>query len=76
MYEAPPRLVPLSVMARRLRVRAAWLLAEAEAGRVPHVPAEPAPLFSPEAVEKILVERASEMSEPSGSLPGHTLGHA
>ena len=34
------RLMPLSAMARRLRVTARWLRGEAEAGRVPCIPAD------------------------------------
>jgi len=45
-------------MARRLRVSVKWLRAEAEAGRVPHVRADRAFLFDPDAVERVLVERA------------------
>ena len=58
MTDDTPKLVPLGVMARRLRVRSAWLRAEAEAGRLPHVPADPGPLFDPQVVERVLLERA------------------
>lgn len=54
------KLVTVGVMARRLRVPVAWLRAEAEAGGVPHLRAGRAILFSPEAVEKVLVERAGQ----------------
>jgi len=46
-------------MARRLRVPAAWLRAEADAGRVPHLRAHKRYLFSPPAVEKALARRAA-----------------
>ena len=42
----------------RLRVPVKWLRAEAEAGRVPHLKAGKALLFDPEAVERVLLERA------------------
>ena len=45
-------------MARRLGVKAKWLRAEAEAGRLPHVKAEDTLLFEPETVFSILVKRA------------------
>lgn len=54
-----PRLVPLSSMARRLRVTAAWLKSEAEAGRVPALKADRRFLFNPETVELSLLERAT-----------------
>lgn len=51
-------LLPIGPMARRLRVPVRWLRAEAEAGRIPHVRAERVLLFDPEAVERVLLERA------------------
>jgi len=50
-------------MARRLGVRAKWLRAEAEAGRLPHVRAEDILLFEPETVFSILVERARQRGQ-------------
>ena len=58
MTYTPPRLLTTGAMARRLRVRVRWLRAEAEAGRIPHVRAEDQYLFEPEAVERVLIERA------------------
>lgn len=58
-----PKLLPTGPMARRLRVPAKWLKAEADAGRVPHVKADTAYLFAPEAVERSLLERASRPPE-------------
>ncbi len=52
-------LLNLSRMARRLRVTVAWLRDEAEAGRVPCLRAGTRYLFAPEAVERVLAERAS-----------------
>ena len=45
-------------MARRLRVTAKWLKAEADAGRVPCLKADNTYLFDPETVELVLLERA------------------
>ena len=53
-----PLLLPLSAMARRLRVPPKWLRTEAEAGRLPHLAAGGAILFDPETVERLLLERA------------------
>jgi len=47
-------------MARLLRVPVRWLRMEAEAGRVPHIRADRAFLFDPDAVERVLLERAQE----------------
>lgn len=55
-------LLPLSRMARRLRVTAAWLRTEADAGRVPCLRAGKRYLFAPEAVERALADRASRRS--------------
>jgi hypothetical protein len=47
-----------SKMARRLGVETGWLRSEAEAGRVPAVPAGNTYLFAPAVVERALLERA------------------
>lgn len=52
------KLLPLGPTARIFRVPVRWLKAEAEAGRVPCLKADKAILFDPEAVEKVLLERA------------------
>lgn len=52
-------LLPLARMARRLRVTGAWLRDEADAGRVPCLRAGTRYLFAPEAVERVLAERAA-----------------
>ena len=44
----------LARMARRLGVEVAWLRAEAEAGRIPHVRAGRGMLFDPETVEQVI----------------------
>ena len=53
-----PKLLQVGPTARRFRVPVRWLRAEAEAGRIPCVKAERVLLFDPEAVERILLERA------------------
>ena len=58
MITFPTKLLPIGPMARRLRVSVRWLRSEAEAGRLPHVKAERQYLFDPEAVERVLLERA------------------
>jgi hypothetical protein len=53
-------LVPLRFMARRIRVPADWLQAEALAGRIPHLNANGRLLFNPAAVERVLAARADD----------------
>jgi hypothetical protein len=54
-------------MARRLRVPATWLRAEAEAGRIPHLRAGSALPFDPEVVERIVFDRLREVpTHPKG----------
>lgn len=63
------RLLPLVSVARQLRVSTKWLLAEVEAGRVPHLRAGDRILLSPEAVEAVFVKRASappKADDPKG----------
>ncbi len=67
MTISPPKLMHLSMMARRLRVPHKWLRAEAEEGRLPHLAAGNQILFDPEAVEAALVERARQ--DPRGVDP-------
>jgi hypothetical protein len=57
-----PKLLPLALMARRLRVSVRWLRAEAESGRVPALRADRTFLFNPEAVERALVQRAEQVA--------------
>jgi hypothetical protein len=47
-------------LARRLGLPAAWLKAEAKAGRIPSLRAGRRLLFNPEAVERVLLERAAK----------------
>ena len=60
MNKTTPSLVPLNIVARRLRVPVRWLLNEAEAGRVPCLRANRAFLCDPDAVESVLIERARQ----------------
>lgn len=59
MESSHANLLPINRMARRLRVTIAWLRAEADAGRVPCLRAGTRYLFAPEAVERVLLERAA-----------------
>ena len=58
--------IPLQRLAQRLGLPAAWLRAEAEAGRIPSLRAGRRLLFNPEAVEDALIERASEGGKGAG----------
>jgi hypothetical protein len=55
-----PALLPLGPMARLLGVTTGWLRAEAEAGRLPHLPAGKTILFDADLVERLLAERARQ----------------
>ncbi len=59
MYETDS-LVPLSVLARRLRVKSAWLRGEAEAERLPHLRAGDTFLFHEPTVRRVLANRAAK----------------
>ena len=61
-----PTLLPDTLLARRLRVKVDWLRAEAAAGRLPHVKAGERYLFSPAAVERVLLERAQGKASGEG----------
>ena len=58
--EAQKSLVNLMGLARRFHLPAAWLKAEAKAGRIPVLRAGRRLLFNPEAVERVLLDRAAE----------------
>lgn len=58
MSNTAPSLLPINIVARRLRVPVRWLKAEAEAGHVPCLKAGKAILCDPQAVESALLERA------------------
>jgi len=56
-----PDLISLPILARHLRVSQTWVRQEAEAGRIPSLPAGRGRfLFSRSAVEKVLAQRAAE----------------
>lgn len=55
-------LLTLPRLARHLGVTATWLRAEADAGRLPCLKAGRRYLFDPQAVEAVLLQRASKRS--------------
>lgn len=61
MSNLPESPLNLRELARRLRVPAKWLRAEADAGRIPHLRAGTALLFDPVAVERVLFDRLREL---------------
>lgn len=60
MDATTPKILPLNVVARRLRVPFQWLRAEAEAGRIPALLAGRVYLADIEAVEAALLKRVRE----------------
>jgi hypothetical protein len=58
--QKPETFISLQRAASRLGVPAAWLRAEAEAGRVPFLRAGRRLLFNPDSVAAALLERAKE----------------
>jgi hypothetical protein len=60
MSYTPPKLMPATVLARRLRVARDWLEAEAKANRIPHLKAGNRFLLDPDAVEQVLLARAQK----------------
>ena len=63
MNASPPKLLTAPILARRLRVTRRWLDAEAEANRIPALSAGDRFLFDPDAVERVLLERAQRQAE-------------
>ena len=61
--------IPLHALSRRLGLPAAWIKAEAEAGRIPSLRAGRRLMFNPDAVERILIDRAKANAEGE-SAPG------
>lgn len=55
--------LPLRRAAIRLGVPAAWLRADADAGRVPHLHVGRRLLLNPAAVEEVLMKRAREAAQ-------------
>jgi hypothetical protein len=64
--ESTSRLLPLNIIARRLRVRVRWLRSEAEAGRIPSLRADNQFLCDFEAVEAALLARARAVASTEG----------
>jgi hypothetical protein len=64
--ETTTRILPLNVVARRLRVPLRWLRAEAEAGRIPSLRADNQFLCDLGAVEAALLERARHPAPTEG----------
>lgn len=64
------RLLPINMIARRLRVPPKWLRAEAEANRIPCLRADNQILCDLEAVEAALLERARQ------PIVGEAVAHA
>ena len=60
----PETFVPLQQAAGCLGVPAAWLKAEAEAGRIPRLKAGRRLLFNVDAVERVLLTRAQQEGSP------------
>ena len=54
---------PIRAVAARIGVPAAWLRAEAEAGRVPHIRAGRQILISPQQAELVLLRRAEAVTD-------------
>ena len=70
------KLSNLRGLARRLRLPAAWLEAEAKAGRIPCLRAGRRTLYNPEAVERVLLERAASMPTDEGVVRRGSGGQA
>jgi hypothetical protein len=65
-------LLPLGPTARLLSVPVAWLRAEADAGRLPHLRAGSRYLFDVDMVERLLLDRARcapSAGGPKGGAP-------
>jgi len=59
------RLYTDSQLARRLKVRASWLRADADSGRLPHTRVGDGYIFDVEAVETALLARARTRPAPT-----------
>jgi len=70
MQHIEPQLIDAGRLARRLRVPAGWLRAEAEEGRIPGVRAGSTWLFDARRVERILAERAARGDSEAGAEGG------
>lgn len=65
--ETEARPLPLSQMARLLRLPVGWLRDECDAGRIPHLRAGRAYLFDPVTVGRVLLERAKKEGASDGN---------
>jgi len=74
MNTTKSQLVGPHQLGRQLRLPADWLVAEAQAGRLPHVNARGRYLFNPEAVTQVLAVRATREglggAVPCPQIPG------
>ena len=61
-----PQFISITEASRRFGVPLAWLKAEAQARRIPSLRAGRRLLFNPDAVERVLLERARQDQEASG----------
>ena len=61
----PSEFVPIAELSRRLKLSKAWLLREANAGRIPSLRAGKRRLFNPAAVAATLAARAASGDEPN-----------
>ena len=64
--DTTPKLLPVTIIARRLHLPVNWLRDEAEAGRLPHLRAGRHILFHPETVEQLLADRAKQTPPSAG----------
>ena len=58
--------ISVQCLAQRLGLPVAWLKAEAEAGRIPSLPAGRRLVFKPEVVEQAVMERADDQGKGAG----------
>ena len=79
MFIARSSLLSVVQAARRLRVPKAWLLAEAQAGRVPCIDADGVFLFDPASLDSALIARiraqvsagnSADATEPGSEAEG------
>lgn len=64
--QSDKNLITLHAAARRFRIPWDWLLAESEAGRLPHLNADGTILFAVDALKNALLNLASEAAEIAG----------
>jgi hypothetical protein len=69
MQSEPIALLSLRGLTERFKLPAAWLKAEALAGRIPSLRVGRRLLFNPEAVEHVLLERAAHVETHTRGAP-------